>query len=229
MLLFHELLDSKMSQSICFFIILPAGLYPGHMVRVILMSTEAKLNPCSYFSRKERATLFESSTFSLYFSDPRFVSSHNNQSIVSFTFNSFPDMNSSSIQLNNAAIEAIHAGNLAGGFNILLRACADQNRTSKNEHGDSHKRGHPSHSPSFQASKNTAYDHIFEYFFEDCSNLLLLPVAHDDGSTLAAMSLSRQHRLRLLNLKFLKINALLPAKQIDGICRCGVSWVLGYK
>lgn len=132
-------------------------------------------------------------------------------------------MNSSAIQLNNAAIEAIHTGNLAGGFNTLLRACADQNRMSKTELGDSRKRGHRAHFSSIHASRDATYDHIFEYVFEDCSNLC------NDSSTATTVPLPRQQRLRLLNLKFLKVNPRFPSNQIDGMCRCGVSWVLGYK
>ncbi len=134
-------------------------------------------------------------------------------------------MNSSAIQLNNAAIEAIHAGNLAGGFNILLRACADQNRMSKKDQDDKVNRVHTNHSSAGKA----VYDHIFEYVFEDCSNLLFLPVVQNDSSASVAMTVSRQHKLSLLDIKFLKINTSLPKRQLDALCRCGVSWVLGYK
>lgn len=134
-------------------------------------------------------------------------------------------MNSSAIQLNNDAIEAIHKGNLAGGFNILLRACADQNRMSKKDHDNKISRVHTNHS----TTGKPVFDTIFDYVFEDCSNLLFLPVVQNDSSVSLAMTVSRQHKLSLLDMKFLKINTSLPKRQLDAMCRCGVSWVLGYK
>ena len=134
-------------------------------------------------------------------------------------------MNSTAIHLNNAAIDAIHEGNLAGGFNILLRACADQNRMSKKDNEQTVHRVHTNHA----SSRQTGYDHILDYVFEDCSNLLFLPVVQNDRTSSVAVSPCLQQKLSMLNLKFLKIHASFPKRQLDSMCRCGVSWVLGYK
>ena len=134
-------------------------------------------------------------------------------------------MNSSAIQLNNAAIDAIHEGNLAGGFNILLRACADQNRMSKKDNEDQVNRVHTNHA----SPRQTGYDNVFDYVFEDCSNLLFLPVVENDRTSSVVVPPCLQQKLSMLNLKFLKIHASLSTKQLDSMCRCGVSWVLGYK
>ena len=166
-------------------------------------------------------------------SETLFTHSFANRSIYHKYIILFVTMNSTAIQLNNAAVDAIHTGNLAKGFNILLRACADQNRISKNDHTDSRgaRRTHMHHS-SYHSSGNKANDQSIEYYFEDCSNLLLLPMAQNNRSSaapVAVTTVSRQEKLCLLNLKFLKINPLLPSKKIDDMCRCGISWVLGYK
>jgi len=125
-------------------------------------------------------------------------------------------MNSTAIQLNNLAIDALHAGDLSRGFNILLKACADQSRLGKQ---DDHK-GHKQHGP-VHTSKIETNDHIFEYVFEDCSNLLCLRTWNNNAITICPHN--------MLCLKFLRLGSPLTKRQLDSMCSCGVSWVLGYK
>lgn len=125
-------------------------------------------------------------------------------------------MNSIAMQLNNSAIDALDAGDLTRGFNILLKACADQSRLGKQEHCH---RGHRKHGLNRKpGTKNQ--DHIFEYIFEDCSSLLAL---HNRGENVAVCP----HNM--LCLKFLRLGSPLTKRQLDSMCSCGVSWVLGYK
>lgn len=126
-------------------------------------------------------------------------------------------MNSITIQLNNAAIDALHTGDFAKGFNILLRACADQSRLGKEE---DHK-GHRQHGLVRNAGEKKTQDHVFEYIFEDCSNLLALHSRKESAATLCPHN--------MLCLKFLRLGSPLTTSQLDSMCSCGVSWVLGYK
>mmetsp|Transcript_119277 Transcript_119277/g.344991 ORF Transcript_119277/g.344991 Transcript_119277/m.344991 type:complete len:256 (-) Transcript_119277:40-807(-) len=131
--------------------------------------------------------------------------------------------NSNAIQLNNKAIDAISGGDLASGFQILLKACADQNRMSKLER--TKPRENATHHSTLLHSGN---HNIFEYTFEDCSNQLLLPSFQNGSETPVTMTAACRQKLGLLNLKYVKINSMLPKSQIDKMCRCGVSWVIGY-
>jgi hypothetical protein len=114
-------------------------------------------------------------------------------------------MNSISVQLNNSAVDALHAGHLFKGFTILSHAFLDAAR-----------RRHKIHIMAPLDSEST-----LQFSLKDCA-ATLTPYLRTSHSSMEGTQ-------RFLCLKFLRIEISPVDESTDNLFSCAVTWALGYK
>jgi hypothetical protein len=118
--------------------------------------------------------------------------------------------NSVAIQLNNAAVDALYAGDLEKGFKILSHTFFDAIRNR-----------HKLHKLTLEGSNGNC---SLEFALQDCSRELSRRLNR------SCATLDGSHSFLCLNFLRMEIPTGSEGRQrVDQLCSCAVAWALGYK
>lgn len=118
--------------------------------------------------------------------------------------------NSVAIQLNNAAVDALYAGDLEMGFKILSHTFFDAIRNR-----------HKLHRLTLEGAKGST---SLEFSLQDCSRELLRRINRSQAT------LDGSHSFLCLNFLRMEIPSDSEGRaRADQLCSCAVAWALGYK